>query len=39
MTSRIRTFCNGRYMQVIKSLGHHVSGRWLRCKGGAQHGC
>ena len=28
MTSRISTLCSGRYMQVIKSLGHHLSGRW-----------
>ena len=31
MTSRINTLCSGRYMQVIKSLGHHLSGRWSRC--------
>ena len=31
MTSRISTLCSGRYMQVIKSLGHHLSGRWSRC--------
>ena len=34
MTSRISTLCSGRYMQVIKSLGHHLSGRWSRCTGG-----
>ena len=34
MTSRIRTLCSGRYMQVKKSLGHYLSGRWLRCTGG-----
>ena len=34
MTSRISTLCSGRYMQVIKSLGHHLSARWLRCTGG-----
>ena len=27
LTSRISTLCNGRYMQVIKSLGHHLNGR------------
>ena len=26
MTSWINTLCSGRYMQVIKSLGHHLSG-------------
>ena len=31
MTSRISTLCSGHYMQVIKSLGHHLSGRWLHC--------
>ena len=31
MTSKIRTLCSGRYMQVIKSLGHHLSGHWSRC--------
>ena len=34
MTSRISALCSGRYMQVIKSLGHHLSGRWSRCTGG-----
>ena len=34
MTSRISTLCSGRYIQVIKSLGHHLSGRWSRCTGG-----
>ena len=34
MTSRISTLCSGRYMQVIKSLGHHLSGRWSRRTGG-----
>ena len=34
MTSRISTLCNGRYMQVIKSLGYHLSGRWSLCTGG-----
>ena len=34
MTSRISTLCSGCYMQVIKSLGHHLSGRWSRCTGG-----
>ena len=34
MTSRIRTLCSGRYMQVIKSLRHHLSGRWSSCTGG-----
>ena len=34
MTSRISTLCSSRYMQVIKNLGHHLSGRWLRCTGG-----
>ena len=34
MTSRISTLCSGRYMQVIKRLGHHLSGRWSRCTGG-----
>ena len=33
MTSRISTLCSGRYMQVIKNPGHHLSGRWLRCTG------
>ena len=31
MTSKISTLCSDRYMQLIKSLGHHLSGRWLRC--------
>ena len=35
MTSRISTLCSGRYMQVIKSMGHHLSGRGSRCTGGA----
>ena len=34
MTSRISTLCSGCYMQVIKSLGHHLSGHWLCCTGG-----
>ena len=34
MTSWISTLCSGRYMQVIKSLRYHLSGRWLRCTGG-----
>ena len=34
MTSRISTLCSGCYMQVIKSLGHHLNGRWLQCTGG-----
>ena len=34
MISRIRTLCSGHYMQVIKSLRHHLSGYWLRCTGG-----
>ena len=34
MTSRISTLCNGHYIQVIESLGHHLSGRWSRCTGG-----
>ena len=34
MTSTISTLCSDCYMQVIKSLGHHLSGRWSRCKGG-----
>ena len=33
MTSRISTLCSGRYMQVIKCLGHHLSGHWSRCTG------
>ena len=34
MTSRLSILCNGLYMEVIKSLGHHLSGRWSRCTGG-----
>ena len=34
MTSRISTLSSGHYMQVIKSLGNHLSGCWLRCTGG-----
>ena len=34
MTSRISTLCSGRYMQVIKSLGHNLGGHWSRCTGG-----
>ena len=34
MTSSISTLCSGHYMQVIKSLGHHLSGRWSGCTGG-----
>ena len=34
MTSRISTLCSGRYIHVIKSLGHHLSGHWSRCTGG-----
>ena len=34
MTSRIDTLRSGRYIQVIKSLGHHLSGRWSPCTGG-----
>ena len=34
MTSSISTLCSDRYIQVIKGLGHHLSGRWLRCTGG-----
>ena len=34
MTSRISTLCSGRYIQVIESLGHHLSGCWSRCTGG-----
>ena len=34
MTSRISTLYSGRFMQVIKSLGHHLCGRWSRCTGG-----
>ena len=34
MTSRISTLYSGPYMQVIKSLGHHLSGRWSRFTGG-----
>ena len=32
-TSRISTLCSGCYMQVIKSLGHHLNGCWLCCTG------
>ena len=28
MTSRISTLCRVRYIQVTKTLGHHLSGRW-----------
>ena len=31
MTSKTSTLCSGHYMQVIKSLGHHLSDRWSRC--------
>ena len=34
MTSTISTLCSGCYMQVIKSMGHHLSGHRLRCTGG-----
>ena len=34
MTSRITTLCSGRYMQLIKRLGHYLSGCWLCCTGG-----
>ena len=34
VTSKISTLCSGRFMQVIKSLGHHLSGRWSHCIGG-----
>ena len=34
MTSRISTWSSDCYMQVIKSLGHHLSGRSSRCTGG-----
>ena len=34
MTSRISTLSSGCCMQVIKSQGHHLSGRWSRCTGG-----
>ena len=34
MTSRIGTLCSGHYMQVIKKLGHHLSGCWSCCTGG-----
>ena len=34
MTSTISTLCSGRYMQVVKSLGHHLSVRHSRCTGG-----
>ena len=28
LTFKISTLCSGRYMQVIKSLGHHLRGCW-----------
>ena len=31
MISRISTLCTGHYMQVIKSLGYHLSGCWSHC--------
>ena len=34
MTSRINTLRSGRYVQVIKNLGHHSSGRRSHCTGG-----
>ena len=34
MTSRVSTLCSGRYMQVIKCLEHHLSGRWSHRTGG-----
>ena len=34
MTSRISALCSGRYVQVIKSLVHHLSGCWWCCTGG-----
>ena len=34
MTSGMSTLCSGRYMQVIKSLEHHLSDRWLHFTGG-----
>ena len=34
MTSRRSTLCSGPYMQLIKRLGHHLSGSWSRCTGG-----
>ena len=34
MTSWISILCTGRFMQVIKSLRYHLSGRWSRCTGG-----
>ena len=34
MTFMISTLRSVRYMQVIKSLGHHVSSRWSCCTGG-----
>ena len=34
MTSTISTLCSGCYMQVIKSLGHHLSSCWSCCTGG-----
>ena len=33
MTSWISTLHSGCDMQVIKSLGHHLNGCWLRCTG------
>ena len=30
MTSRISTLYSGHYMQGIKRLGYHLSGRWSR---------
>ena len=34
ITSKISTLCSGCYMQVTKSLEHHLSGCWLDCTGG-----
>ena len=34
MTSRITSLSSGRYMQLLKSLEHHLSGRWSCCTGG-----
>ena len=34
MTSAMSTLCIYRYVEAIKSLGHHLSGRWSRCTGG-----
>ena len=35
MSSRKKAlYAVGRYMQLIKSLEYHLSGRWSRCKGG-----